>query len=140
VKQWRNASNTTCLLGNHDMSYGVESPESPSYLSGCDAAKWITINGILTARDWQKFRLHVWMEGGGRTWLVTHAGLHSCWLECVEANEYHSFIDAPAPMLGTVSNRGEHHFFLGRGVSRSDDQSIGGINWLDWDEMVQYRV
>jgi len=76
------------------------------------------------------------MEGGGRTWLVTHAGLHSCWLECVEANEYHSFIDAACADAWNCFNRGEHHFFLGRGVSRSDDQSIGGINWLDWDEMV----
>ena len=33
-------------------------------------------------------------------------------------------------------NRGEHHGLLGRGVSRSGDQRIGGICWMDWDELV----
>jgi hypothetical protein len=25
---------------------------------------------------------------------------------------------------------------VGRGASRSGDQRIGGINWMDWDELV----
>ena len=60
---------------------------------GYDQAKWITIHGTLTKQDWQKFKLHAWLEGDERPWLVTHAGFHPCWLEGAEPGQYHEFID-----------------------------------------------
>lgn len=80
VKEWLNAPNTTCLLGNHDMSYGWGRQNRRLICAGYDAAKWITINGIVTSRDWQRFKLHTWLEGDERPWLVSHAGIHPCWL------------------------------------------------------------
>ena len=136
VKRWLNAPNTTCLLGNHDMSYGWGRQNRRLICPGYDAAKWITINGNLTNRDWQKFKLYAWLEGGERPWLVTHAGLHPCWLEGTEPGRYREFIDKLCADAWDSLNRGEHHFLLGRGLSRSGDQKIGGINWLDWDELV----
>jgi predicted MPP superfamily phosphohydrolase len=72
VKRWLNAPNTTCLLGNHDMSYGWGRQNRRLICPGYDAAKWITIHGTLMARDWQKFRLHAWLDGDERPWLVSH--------------------------------------------------------------------
>ena len=39
VKHWLNASNTTCLLGNHDMSYGRGRQTRRLICPGYDAAK-----------------------------------------------------------------------------------------------------
>jgi metallophosphoesterase superfamily enzyme len=74
VKKWLNAPNTTCLLGNHDMAYGWGQKNRIFRCAGFDSAKWIAINGIITALDWRSLKLHAWMEGGEVAWLVTHAG------------------------------------------------------------------
>jgi hypothetical protein len=66
---------------------------------------------------------------------VTHAGLHPVWLENVDPNKYQVFIDRICGDVWNCLNRGEHHFLLGRGVSRSGDQAVGGLNWMDWDEL-----
>src|SRR5215471_12713172 len=70
AKLWLNDPHTTCLLGNHDMSYGW-SRENPRLLcAGYSPAKWITINSVLTAEDWCRFKLHAWLDGDTRPWLV----------------------------------------------------------------------
>jgi hypothetical protein len=136
VKRWLNAPNTTCLLGNHDMSYGWGRQNRRLICPGYDAAKWITINGNLTNRDWQKFKLYAWLEGGERPWLVTHAGLHPCWLEGTEPGRYREFIDKLCADAWDSLNRGEHHFLLGRAsaapVIRRSAGSTGltGMNWF----------
>ena len=135
VKRWLNVPNTTCLLGNHDMSYGWGRQNRRLICPGYDAAKWIIIHGTLTNWDWQKFKLHAWLEGDERPWLVSHAGLHRCLLEGKESGQYREFINKLCADAWNCLNRGEHHFLLGRGFSRSGDQKIGGINWMDWDEL-----
>jgi predicted MPP superfamily phosphohydrolase len=92
VKQWLNSPNTTCLLGNHDMSYGWGRQNRRLLCPGYDAAKWIAINATMTNRDWQKFKLHAWLEGDQGAWLVSHAGVHPVWLEGVEPGKYREFI------------------------------------------------
>jgi len=67
---------------------------------------------------------------------VSHAGFHPAWLVNVEPGRYRELIDRACAKAWDCLNRGEHHFLLGRGLSRSADQNIGGINWLDWDELV----
>src|ERR1039457_91909 len=62
VKRWLNAPNITCLVGNHDMSYGWGRQNRRLICPGYDAAKWITIHGTLMARDWQKFKPHTRSE------------------------------------------------------------------------------
>jgi predicted phosphodiesterase len=135
VKAWLNAPNTTCLLGNHDLSYGWGRQNRRLVCPGYDAAKWITIHGALANRDWQKFKLHTWLEGEEGLWLVSHAGLHAVWLENVAPGQYRPFIDRICADAWNCLNRGEHHFLLGRGASRSGEQDTGGINWMDWDEL-----
>jgi len=68
--------------------------------------------------------------------VVSHSGFHPAWLEGAELGRYRELIDRLGAKAWDCLNRGEHHFLLGRGVSRSGDQKIGGINWLDWDELV----
>jgi metallophosphoesterase superfamily enzyme len=136
VKQWLNDPNTTCLLGNHDMSYEWGRQNRRLICAGYDAAKWITIHGTLTARDWQQFKLHIWLEGDERPWLVTHAGIHPAWLKYTEPDDYRAHIDKICGDAWTRLNRGEHHFLLGCGASRSGDQKVGGINWMDWAELI----
>jgi len=70
VKRWLSSPNTTCLLGNHDQSYGWGRQNRQLICPGYDAAKWITIHGTVTSRDWQKFRLHAWLEDDQRPWLL----------------------------------------------------------------------
>lgn len=136
VKQWLNSPNITCLLGNHDMSYGWGGQDRRLVCPGYEAAKSITIHGTLATRDWQKFKLHAWLESDHITWLVTHAGLHPVWLENVPPGGYRECIDKICADAWNCLNRGDHHLLLGRGASRSGDQMIGGINWMDWDELV----
>lgn len=136
VRRWLDAPDTICLLGNHDMSYGWGQHNRRLICPGYDAAKWITIHGNLPARDWQEFKLHVWLEGGERPWLVTHAGFHESWLANVEPHQCREHIDRLCADAWRCLNRGEQHFLLGRGLSRSGDQKIGGINWMDWEELV----
>ena len=136
VKLWLNSPNTTCLLGNHDMSYGWCRQNRRLICPGYDTAKWIAINATVTTRDWQKFKLHAWLEGDQGSWLVSHAGIHRVWLDGAEPGRYREIIDRACADAWTCLNRGEHHVLLGRGVSRSGDQKIGGINWMDWDELV----
>ena len=50
VKLWLNSPNTTCLLGNHDMSYGWCRQNRQLMCPGYDAAKWITINGFVSQK------------------------------------------------------------------------------------------
>ena len=40
VKEWLNDPNTTCLLGNHDMSYGWRRQNRQLVCPGYDGAKW----------------------------------------------------------------------------------------------------
>lgn len=136
VKCWLNDPSATCLLGNHDMSYGWGRQNRRLLCPGFDAAKWIVINGILTSRDWQKFKLHTWLEGERGLWLVSHAGIHPTWLEGAEPESYRDTIDRLCANAWGCLNRREHHALLGRGESRSGDQEVGGINWLDWDELI----
>src|ERR1039458_1560469 len=136
VKRWLNDPNTTCLLGNHDMSYGWCRQNRRLICPDYDAAKWIAINATVTTRDWQNFKLHAWLESDKGPWLVSHAGIHPVWLAGAEPGRHREFIDRACADAWTCLNRGEHHFLLGRGVSRSGDQRIGGICWMDWDELV----
>jgi len=103
---------------------------------GYDAAKWIAINATMTNRDWQNFKLHAWLDDDQGSWLVSHAGVHPVWLDGGEPGKHREFIDRACADAWACLNRGEHHFLLGRGVSRSGDQRIGGICWMDWDELV----
>src|SRR5690349_5437362 len=73
VKDWLHEANTVCLLGNHDMSYGWGRQNRRLVCPGYDPAKWIVIHGILPSRDWQRFKLHSWLEGEQGLWLVSHA-------------------------------------------------------------------
>jgi hypothetical protein len=136
VKKWLHAPYTTCLLGNHDMSYGWGRQNRRWLCPGHDSAKWITINSILTTRDWRSFKLHAWLDGGGTSWLVTHAGFHAAWLSDTAPALYRARIDNLCANAWASLLRGEEHPLLGRGASRSGDQEIGGLNWMDWSELV----
>src|SRR5262245_12396458 len=76
VKKWLNAPETICLLGNHDMSYGWGGMNRRLICPGYHADKRVVINGTVTTSDWQKFRLHIWIESEKESWLVSHAGIH----------------------------------------------------------------
>jgi hypothetical protein len=137
VKQWLNSPNTICLLGNHDMSYGWCRQNRRLLCPGYDAAKWIAINATVTTGDWQKFELHAWLDGDHAPWLVSHAGVHPVWLDGGEPCKPGSSSTGPAQTPGHVSTGANTtYFLLGRGVSRSGDQRMGGICWMDWDELV----
>ena len=60
---------------------------------------------------------------------MIHAGIHPAWLDGAEPAKYVAVIDRACAAAWECLSRGEHHE-LGRGVSRSGDQRIGGINWL----------
>ncbi len=136
VKKWLNEPNTICLLGNHDMAYGWGHQNRRLLCPGYDAPKWITINSIITTRDWQAFKLHAWMEDADRPWLLTHAGFHLSWLADTQPELYRAGIDKLCADAWASLVRGEQHFLLGRGASRSGDQGIGGLNWMDWSEFI----
>jgi hypothetical protein len=99
VKLWLNDPNTSCLLGNHDMSYGWCRQNRQLICPGYDAAKWIAINAAVTTRDWQKFKLHAWLECDQGPWLVSHAGIHPVWLAQSRAS-IGSSSTGPAPTPG----------------------------------------
>ena len=136
VKVLLNDPDTDCLLGNHDMSYGWGRLNREHLCPGYEDGKYSVIRARLMAEDWQKFKLHVWLEGTERPWLLSHAGVHPYLLHGVPRVELRRYIDVVCEDAWRKLNAGAHHFLLGRGRSRCGDQQVGGINWMDWDELV----
>ena len=136
VRKWLEDPNVTCLLGNHDVSYGWGRQDRRFLCAGYEPAKWIVIHGVLKDRHWRSFQLHAWLDGGERPWLVTHAGFHPVWLKDVPPEQYRARIDALCAEAWDSLLRGEHHSLLGCGVSRFGEQEIGGLTWMDWSELI----
>ena len=135
VKEWLNMPGTTCLLGNHDVSYGWGRLNPRLLCPGYDPAKWIVINRAIRANDWLKFRLHAWLDGGERPWLVTHAGLHPVFVQNVIPDRYREVIDNLCDVAREQLNLGEEHPLLARGTGISGDDSPRGLDWLYWAEL-----
>jgi len=136
VRDWLNTPGVTCLLGNHDVSYGWGRQNPALLCPGYDLAKWIAINSIVRAPDWRQFKLHTWLEGADRPWLVTHAGLHPSWVRHASPEQHREVIDGLCASAWEQLNRGEAHPLLRRDVSGSGDQNIDGLDWLYWSELV----
>src|SRR5450759_2047995 len=130
VKQWLNSPNTTCLLGNHDMSYGGCRQNRRLICPGYDAAKWIAINATMTNRDWQNFKLHAWLESGKGPWLVSHAGIHPVWLAQSRAG-IGSSLTVPARTPGHVST-GANTTSCWAGASAALVTNVSGVfaGWI----------
>ncbi len=136
VKVWLNDPKVTCLLGNHDMSYGWSFLNDRFRCSGFTEDKFIAINKLLLDEDWQKFKTHAWLNGDTNPWLVTHAGFHPSFLTGPEVTGRDQ-IDAQCQEAWNNLNLGVRHPLLGAGFTRWGDQLAGGLCWLDWHDEFQ---
>ena len=132
VKKWLDEA--VCLLGNHDVPYGWMRPE---YLcSGNTYEKAKVINEILKTEDWDKFRLHCWVEDlTGETWLLTHAGLHSAH---VSPSSDLLKVQVDTLLQNTLHDLkgGRRTKLLGAGWDRGGSQEYGGVTWCDFRQLV----
>src|ERR1017187_10478464 len=137
VKKWLNSPHTTCLLGNHDMSYGWCRQNRRLLCPGYDAAKWIAINATVTTRDWQKFALHAWLDDDQGAWLVSHAGVHPVWLEGAEPGKYRDLIALGArDLLSEQLAAPRHKGFQILVVAVRFESSFGGVR-CETDHLVR---
>lgn len=137
VQRWLNDPKITCVLGNHDMAYGWGHINRSLLCSGWTKDKAIAIHSVLAPGDWAKFKLHHWIETkSGRLWLLSHAGLYAGILEGCPREHYRQSVDNLCEQALDCLFTGQMHPLLGAGRSRGGPQSVGGINWLDWDEFV----
>ena len=128
------------LLGNHDLSYGWGWGNPELRCSGFTKSKFDAIQRELTWEDWQKFKLHLWVPGPRRPWLLTHAGFDDWFV--------HEGGPPPANVVELVDRmcdmtlrsmhgpipyeRGRGCSLLGADVDRWGTQSVGGLVWVDW--------
>ena len=139
VREMLRDSDTDVLLGNHDLSYGWSDACREHRCSGFTRAKHAAINAIIPWDDWCKFKLHLWIPGPRRPWLLTHAGFDNHFVKdgCDLIDTVDGRCDFALRSLHSPipCERGRGHTILGVGQDRSGRQYRGGILWCDWDSL-----
>lgn len=138
VKEQLDDEKVDVLLGNHDLSYGWGNAVNDFACSGFTKSKWRAIHEVLKWDDWKKFKLHLWIPGVRRPWLLTHAGYDFHFLQ--DGQELVSTVDARCEFaLRSLHSpnpfeRGVGHTILGAGTERGGRQHRGGVLWCDWSK------
>lgn len=129
-------SGAELLMGNHDLSYGWGRSDRRYRCSGYAADKCTAIHEVLGPDDWAKFKLHAWIEGSRRPWLVTHAGIDYRFVFALieEDRGIVEVVDhlcaAALATLGAPTMR--VHSLLSAGYDRGGSNAKGGLVWCDW--------
>lgn len=135
AKQYLHDPNATCLLGNHDMSYGWGHLDGSFMCSGFTWSKREAIWDVLDAKDFECFQLHRWVEDAeGRPWLLSHAGFHPSYMKPIvgDGPNTRAAIDMVCDDALRKLHLGLWHPLFAAGRSRGGPARFGGINWLDW--------
>ncbi len=139
VKEILRDPDSDVLWGNHDLSYACAENEELS-CSGFSQKKSRVIRSILTRDDWKRFKLHLWLQGPRRPWLLTHAGFDEHFLP--DGQDLVSTVDSRCGnALRSLDDpnpfqRGRGHTILGVGRERGGRQLSGGVTWCDWTKFV----
>jgi len=119
------------ILGNHDASYRYG---GRFICSGFRRTHWEKINNILTSKDWDKFKLYTNINfPHGKSWLVSHAGLHPSLEKGLEGFEDNETFDHRCEMALEFAKEGLVRPLLNVGRARGGNRPFGGLTWLDWD-------
>jgi len=117
--------------GNHEMSYIFP------YLyrcSGFTVEKYDIINSIITCDIWNRFKLVMEIDG---IWL-SHAGMHNS----IFSHPHKGFTpeDVEAICNAALENARLRvpHPALEAGATRGGRAPVGGITWLDWQNMMPF--
>ena len=134
--EWfRGLLNNPCVhsvLGNHDAHY-LYPLVKEIRCSGWTRNKMDAITDILkpVSRFRRQLPLHVWVDD----WLLSHGGFHPDFAHPVHGITQHWINHLMASALDCLE-RGEAVPVVNAGVIRGGSQNVGGINWLDWEELV----
>jgi hypothetical protein len=123
----------TFVWGNHDMMYAFGGRFPVLRSGGWSPRKQAAIGSVLDSSDWNHFQLHAWVDG----WLVSHGGLHPCFLTSLPAGkDKREYIDEELRTATRCLLGGRHHPLWLPGEDRygtgEAPQRIGGITWMDW--------
>ncbi len=127
--------NDIWLWGNHDLSYAFNSRFTSC--SGYTHLKHTLINDVLRPTDWERFKFYHWL---GDNWLISHAGLHPCYV--IDETTIHGYksLDAIKAYLieedkkaQEAIRRSEGHWFFCAGRARGGVLKKGGLTWCDFN-------
>ena len=128
----------TFILGNHDAPY-LEAHKSsvvykkPTHLNtfcpGFTNSKSLKVSKVLSQEDWRKFSM--FCEFGH--YIISHAGICSpFWSEYKSVDENLDKIWAETEeAIQLISLKPSK--YLSPGLSRGGIETVGGLNWADWD-------
>lgn len=128
LKQRLTTPEFTFLFGNHDLPYRFAVPELAC--SGFHPAKAEAIAEVLGEADWDRLRLHTWVDG----FLLSHAGWNAAFAEA-DGRVTRESVDAICAECLQDLARGRMHPLAAAGPSRGGPAAVGGIVWQDWREL-----
>lgn len=135
LKQSLSDSKRIHLIGNHDASYLWPGPATvcPGYTD----EKRSVIEDVLGRDAADKFQFHTWVDG----WLLTHAGLASCWLpEAISLADIPAWLAVEERAAKAAFAIGQPHWFSAIGQRRGGHSPAGGLVWCDWRELEIFHV
>ena len=136
-----NQKNRIHLCGNHELHYWFADNKSVR-CSGYEQSKSFAINDIVTAQDWKKLIFFYVLDD---TWLLTHAGVHPCWINPAKFKEKLPVETTLKKLTNKLTRESEEflrdtgreklHWFDIPGRSRCRNSPYyGGLLWCDWTQ------
>lgn len=134
-----NKPNRIHLIGNHDIHYMFNN--SRLRCSGYEQWKYILINDIIPAKEWNKLK---WYHVLDKQWLLSHAGLDKNHLPNEIAklhedrpkfiNSVTSYLDEQIQAATKNIHISLKHWIVECGISRGGSATSGGLIWCDYDD------
>jgi hypothetical protein len=120
------------LYGNHDLPYRF--PSAGLDRPGFTIDKWRAITQVLGESDWDRIRLHTWVDG----WLLTHAGWNEYFAH-PERGNCRDWIDEVCAECLQELKCDRMNGLVAAGRSRGGIAPAGGVTWQDWGELRPIR-
>lgn len=131
----------TFLWGNHDLHYAF--PFDGVICSGFHPTKLRMFRETLTDNlHFKKIKLHTWVGTPGSSedhnseWLCSHAGVHPYTIHPVLGYDKSALVEIAENAMYKLRYTQQVDPFLAPGVSRGGYARVGGITWMDWNELV----
>ncbi len=134
MRLWVFDPKNIALFGNHTLPYIYINKYTQC--SGYSQSKNNLIDEIWGARKWEivdKYKWYVWVDN----FLISHAGLSPVHLhpkiDVTDKKALSHWLDVQIQDANVKLNTASKHWLFGAGRGRGGEQSVGGLDWLDWD-------
>lgn len=116
------------LRGNHDMHYCY--PNVPDLrCSGYRTERSFIVATHMQRQHWLRMYLHTWINGAGKDWLCTHAGLHPSFISNEEPLKT-QLLKLESRTNETLDTKHFGTAFVAAGHCSGGWHPVGGVTWL----------